>query len=234
MEVLNENSRSSLSEGRNYGIGFAWAEKKGKVIKTINPVSPCKDYLNDQCAVEAGYGEFRVYGLKSEKRNLFEKKAYLVIRTCDSYKNEEKGKELSEAEQKINYLLKENYKNIEMVLNSVEEQFIKERTKIYEANNGYYVIDVPTIWTINGPMISFYALIVRNAIYGAKDIDDLFLNKKVYNVDHNFLGYALAFYYFIKNGIIPEVNYKDKQFELESGSVHNYGVVEYIKRHFKS
>lgn len=233
IKVVNNHSRTILIEGRNKGIGTAFAKKVNEnTYETIMPVSPCKDYMNDIVAVENDYPEFSVYGLTSKKTNLFkDNEAYIVLRVTDRKKAEEAKTKtpLEEEEEKEKVILRENYKRIQDILNELEKNISSELTEIYKAEDEYYVLKVPMIWVKNGPMISFYLYLVRIAMFATSDLMTLLLIDKLPLTETSFIKDAIIFYNYIINGLYPEVDYKnDKQLQLSSSAVHGLGYKTYI------
>lgn len=233
IKVVNNHSRVILNEGRNKGIGTAFAKKVDKnTFETIMPVSPCKDYMNDVIAVENDYPEFSVCGLTSKKKDLFkDNEAFIILRVCDNKKAEEAKtkRPLEDEQEKERILLKENYKKIQDILNELEKNISTELTEIYEAENDYYVLKVPMIWVKNGPMISFYLYLVRIAMFATSDLMTLLLTDKLPITETSFIKDAIVFYNYIINGLYPEVDYKnDKQLQLSSSAVHGLGYKTYI------
>jgi len=48
MQIDVLHKRNNLAEGRNFGMGFGFLKKLSNTkYKTIMPISPCKDYIND-------------------------------------------------------------------------------------------------------------------------------------------------------------------------------------------
>ena len=48
IQIINKQCRSKLCEGRSYQMGFAFLKKlDNNTFETVQPISPCKDYLND-------------------------------------------------------------------------------------------------------------------------------------------------------------------------------------------
>ena len=71
MEIINNFDRLKLSEGRNFGIGFAFLKKiTNNKFETLNAFTACKDYLNDLIYVETTKKNLtRIHGFKHEITN---------------------------------------------------------------------------------------------------------------------------------------------------------------------
>src|SRR5690606_37894755 len=50
--IKDEQDRSVLGEGRNFGFGFSILNKEENTYNTLMPFTACKDYLNDFVYVE--------------------------------------------------------------------------------------------------------------------------------------------------------------------------------------
>jgi len=74
MKIIEADiSRSTLLEGRSYGLGFSILKKENRKLKKLIPTTACKDYLNDIVHIEnynviTGY----VYGFNHSYSNYFE------------------------------------------------------------------------------------------------------------------------------------------------------------------
>ena len=84
LKIIDKQNRGKLNEGRNYQMGFAFCKKvSNKVLETIQPISPCKDYLNDVVYSERTGKNVSAYGLNTSKLGLFDKKKKSIL----SHKN---------------------------------------------------------------------------------------------------------------------------------------------------
>lgn len=164
IQIVNKQCRSKLSEGRSNQMGFAFLKKvKNDVFETIQPISPCKDYLNDVIFAEHTNKPISAYGCRLEgKQDIFDKKfGYIAISICP-YK-------YSHPYNTTTYLkdverLKKNYKNLEFFMNQIEEHLDLDafnNTTIVEVSDNLYFIEVPIIWTMSTYMISLYSLLLR-------------------------------------------------------------------------
>lgn len=71
-KYLDNQPRGPLVEGRNYGLAFGFCKHSDGVLETIQPLSPCKDYLNDVVYSEATGKPFSAYGLHTKKTGCFD------------------------------------------------------------------------------------------------------------------------------------------------------------------
>jgi hypothetical protein len=164
IQIINNKSRSSLSEGRSHQMGFAFLKKvKDETFETIQPISPCKDYLNDVIFAEHTNKSISAYGCNLKgKQDIFDKNfGYIAISICPyKYKNSYNTTTyLKDVER-----LKENHKNLELFINQIEEYFNLDsfnNTTIVEVSDNLYFIEVPIIWTMSTYMISLYSLLLR-------------------------------------------------------------------------
>jgi len=164
IQIIDNKNRSSLSEGRSYQMGFAFLKKTGDgKYETIQPISPCKDYLNDVIFAEHTNKPISAYGCKLDgKQNIFDEHfGYIAISICkykyDSNYNGEKH-------QKDVERLKTNHKKLEYFMNQIEEYFDLDpyfNTMISEVSDNLYLVEVPLIWTNSTYMISLYSLLLR-------------------------------------------------------------------------
>lgn len=139
--TVNEKfNRTVLSEGRNYGLSFAFIKNNNKNTKdkfdTVTPLSACKDYLNDFIFSEIHKVYLtEIYGYQHEKLiNFFDEKdsVQMVISVLpkqnyyfhaeDSYfsvsSNQSYIEYIKDVSKFINY-----YKNIPLIFNSFLEYY---------------------------------------------------------------------------------------------------------------
>jgi len=164
IQIINKQCRSKLCEGRSYQMGFAFLKKlDDNTFETVQPISPCKDYLNDVIFAEHTNKSISAYGCSlSGKQDLFDKSfGYMAISICDyKYKSNYTTKKYPKDIKR----LKENYKNLEFFINQIEEHLNLDsfdNTTIIEVSDNLYFIEVPVIWTKSTYMISLYSLLLR-------------------------------------------------------------------------
>lgn len=179
MKIIDEQNRSVLFEGRTHGVGFAFAKLDKNTFTTVMPISPCKDYLNDVVFVENTGKEIGiVYGFNYKISNCINKNTYSYLITKVMMPNKSNIKHFSFDEEELALLT--NWKNIQLVMNYFEDLLdieYKTETKLIDK---YLILYIPDWWCKEPWRISFYTLIVRNAIYynGKEKIEDFFKNHK--------------------------------------------------------
>lgn len=231
--VIKEvEKRSKLIEGRNNGMGFAFLKKvDSNVFETVQPVSPCKDYLNEVIITEnTGIGT-RAHGLNyKEKLDIFSDVGYMTIKILPDnsgkyYYNKSK---LAEEDIKI---LSDNYKNLENFINQIEKDLdFTDFTKIEKANDEYYLVIVPKQWLISTHAISLYTLLLRiGFVYNGKDNYNEYLSKYEYSLADKrmFESIKNKFKLILQNKKLPPNRIKYSLSALKRGnhSPHNNGIV---------
>ena len=142
MQIINNQDRNILSEGRSNNMGFAFCKVlNGDDYETIQPISPCKDYLNDVIFAENTDKPISAHGLHLKgKQGLFEGElAYMAIAMCPyKYDNTYNKKELVEDIAK----LAKYHKHLEYFINYFEEILgidAKLNTIITEVSDNLYL-----------------------------------------------------------------------------------------------
>lgn len=220
-EFTDEQDRGKLSEGRNYGMGFALCKRVGKNIATTMPISPCKDYLNDKVFSEHTGKPWDAHGLHTERQNIFEfGEAYMAFSICgrgarnpSSYGNYEK---------EINTLEK-NWQNLEKFINQVEEKFkFKQKTKIVRLGKNKYLTIFSLDWVAGTYLISLYSLLLRAGFFYIEgDVVKYMENYKECNDDVYLMKTALPKIKKMLDGNIP------KQDLNNIHSPHNEGIISF-------
>lgn len=155
--IKDIHDRKKLSEGRNYGLGFAFLKKLKNNYECIMPITACKDYLNDVIFTEKTGISISAYGLTSEKNNIFEKdKGYLVLSTLH-YKNGSKYSDFDEEKE----LLNNNYKNLQVFLNKFEELLGWEKSILSFVEDNMILVELSINWCKTTYGISLYTLLCR-------------------------------------------------------------------------
>jgi hypothetical protein len=176
--IIDKQDRGVLSEGRSKGMGFAFAKVVDGTygtdcvaLETIQPVSPCKDYLNDVVWSEATEKTFYAWGLHTNPLGIFKHGVgFMVMRICGSgartpakYASMDKDiaafdNNLGEIERSINV--------IEKGLGLGEDN----RTKFNRAE-GCFVALIPLFWCEATYRISLWSLLTRALLHksDAKD-----------------------------------------------------------------
>lgn len=80
MTLIDNQDRNKLCEGRNVGIGYAFCKREGDTYTTVQPLSPCKEFLNEVVYAEVTGKQASAYGLTSKKEGIFsDGSAYMVL-----------------------------------------------------------------------------------------------------------------------------------------------------------
>lgn len=215
--LVDKQDRNKLGEGRTNGMGFALAKRNGNEIELVQPVSPCKDYLNDVIYSEATGKPFLAYGLATEKRGIFEGgNAYLVM----SILNTKHSSTPYPFMERDIAALENNFQNQQLLINWFEEKFgVAERTKIIKLQNNKFLAICPLFWTDATYKISLLSLLLRNAIfYKGGDPMEFLRNTKEDAQDVYSIKGALDKIALMLGGFIP------KQDLSTLKSVHNTGI----------
>ena len=130
MKKIKElQKRSKLNEGRDFGVGFTILNKKGSKFETYLPFTACRDYLNDFAYVESTKKEIgKIYGYNHKLLNCFDNKniVYFGVNTLH-YKGGNNYDKFNELQN----ILINNYKNLELFLNRIEDNLgVKIKTSI--------------------------------------------------------------------------------------------------------
>jgi hypothetical protein len=230
--------RKNLQEGRSSGMGFAFLKKISEdEYETVQPISPCKDYLNEVVFTENYDIGTQAYGLAYHKKlGIFTKtKAYMGIEiqkkgqyyhNCSTFEIDSK-------------MLSDNYKNIELFLQEFDKLLDnKTLTKIIPQKEGKYLVEIPIEWVQSTIAISMYTLLMRVVLNydGKEDIWEYLtkISKDKKNIDQDLLKGAIPQ---IKAAledssllVIPEEHlqsanqYLNKQNNVTDWSPHNYGI----------
>lgn len=164
MKIIDNTNRRVLSEGRNHQMGFAFCKKIDEDnYELVHPISPCKDYLSDVLWTEHVGKPISCCGLKYEKQGIYDGEvAYMAIKICDYMSgNTYAG---YEADRKR---LRENFKNLEMVVNHVEaEMALATKTSVLQTEDAdIFLLKLPHFWCQFPYLVSLYSLLVRVAQY---------------------------------------------------------------------
>lgn len=154
--------RSVLWEGRSQGMGFAFCKRAGEMLFTVQPVSPCKDYLNDVLYSEHTGKPYIACGLVTKKEDIFTYgKGYILFYICGA--GASRNSEYPEMKKDIE-ALREGHRNIELGINMIENRLRlqTERTSIFSHGPNHYVAEVPLFWCQYTYLISLWSLMVRN------------------------------------------------------------------------
>lgn len=238
MKKIKElQKRSKLNEGRNYGVGFTILNKKSSKFETYLPFTACRDYLNDFAYVESTKKEIgEIYGYNHKLLNCFDNKniVYFGVNTLH-YRSGNNYDKFDELQQ----ILINNYKNLELFLNTIENQLgIKIKTKI-ELEEDTLIIKCSKFWVKSTPLISVYTLLIRcyfniEPLEGKPIIDILKNNTPFITADSMMKNSCIGFYEMYMDNkskfIKPNYNGYDLVKENTPGLIHNFGIDGFIKK----
>lgn len=230
MKIIKKHSRDNLAEGRNYGMCFGFLKKISNTeYETVTPISACKDYLNDALYAEkTGRILSEIYGFQYEKVNNIISKFYTpmgisVEGTLDGHSSYDQN-DLKVDQKNFN----KNYKNVENFINQLEEEIgIYHKTKIFKANDGLFLVKMPTFWTKRIYLLSLYTLLLRAFQKYTPDITAREAIKKgnVFKGDAFMVTPIQNKIETILKGELPK---QDFRLNASSGEIHNNsGIVNY-------
>ena len=238
MKKIKElQKRSSLNEGRDFGVGFTILNKKCSKFKTYLPFTACRDYLNDFAYVESTKKEIgQIYGYNHILLNCFDNKniVYFGVNTLH-YKG---GGNYDKFDELQNILIN-NYKNLELFLNRIEDNLgVKIKTSI-ELDEDTLIIKCSKFWVKSTPLISVYTLLIRcyfniDLTENKLTIDILKDNKPFINADSMMKKPCIDFYELYLNNknkfINPDYNGFGLVQDNNPGLIHNFGISGFINK----
>ena len=237
MKKIKElQKRSSLNEGRDFGVGFTILNKKGSKFETYLPFTACRDYLNDFAYVESTKKEIgEIYGYNHKLLNCFDNKniVYFGVNTLH-YKGGNNYDKFDECQK----VLIDNYKNLELFLNRIEDNLgVKIKTSI-ELDEDTLIIKCSKFWVKSTPLISVYTLLIR-CYFNIEKIDKPFIdilknNVPFINADSMMKKSCINFYeLYLKNKskfINPDYNGYGLVEDNSPDLIHNFGIDGFIKK----
>jgi hypothetical protein len=232
MKKIKElQKRSTLGEGRNYGIGFSILNKIGNKFETYLPFTACRDYLNDFIFVEKFKTEIgTAYGYNHKILNCFENKRFFYIGVNTLHYN---GGNNWNLKDEATSLLIANYKNLKSFLNKIEDNLKFESRTTIEVDEDTLILKVPIYWSKSTPLISIYTLLIR-CYFNVSDnfvINEENLNKhKPFITDDNYFVKSCSKYFKnIKTVDFENVDYNSYNVVYTNwGSVHNFGIKGFL------
>lgn len=222
MKILDKLQRRKLSEGRDCGMGFAFLKKGKNGFTTVNPITACKDFLNDVVWSEHVGESISIYGLRYSKQGIFNgKTSYMVIKILpDQSDCRYKDQDLHES------ILRDNYKNLAKFMNFFDKKFKLSLTEIEDAGDGKYLVKFDYKWSKYTYSISLFTLLLRVGMFWKGDPDPMKYLKdfKDFIPDVYMVQNALPkLKILLKTGMVSQDLSK-----LSGGShVHNYGILSH-------
>lgn len=157
MNLIDNQDRSKLSEGRNWGIGFAFCLRDADTLRTIMPVSCCRDYLNDVVYSEATGKPFQAYGLETSKNGIFTDAAYLVMGIMPFNRTTT----LCSNHATLEAALMAPETSIAAILRPIEAAFGFSPSRFEKASENRMVAIIDLKWVKGTYLISLWSLLVR-------------------------------------------------------------------------
>lgn len=226
-EVLD---RKVLGEGRNQGIGFAMLQKIDEnEFHTVNPISPCKDYLAEVIFTEnTGYSTNGCGLDYPEKKNILsEKVSYLVFKNQKTKQSDFNVDGMTF--EQFSKDLKEKIPNIINFINKYQRRFSNYvPMKIEEANEEQYLVTFDSRWAMSTMSISLFTLLLRiGKHYKSGTILSFLLNFDKKSIDYSLVNTAfkkiLRIYESKKLPGIPNLQIEARK-KSSSWSPHNLGI----------
>lgn len=230
MKIINKLSRKVLNEGRDFGLGFALLKRKGNNYTTVQPISPCRDYLNDVVYSEITGKPCAAYGIQAIKNDIFDDFAYLIVKICPKMD----GSPYAAYDKDMENFNK-NYLKIQKFVRIFERRLkIKSRTSItkikeYKDLDGYveeaFLIKAPLEWAKGTYLISLHSLLLRAGMYyTVGDVMEYLTKGDYYSEDKYLVGSVLEkIKYLLTNGL----QVQDFSTLTNGYSIHNCGLVSY-------
>lgn len=181
--IIDKKKRSVLIEGRNNGMAFGFLKRIGEnKYQTVQPPSPCKDYLAEIVTTEKFNIGTKGCGLNYPKKlNIFDDVGYMVIQLMRSKSDHYN---YSSSIDEDNIKLSKNYPIMQKMLNNFEEILNLEKRTIIEkvGSTDQYLVTIPKEWCDNSITISLYSLLLRVLMVAEKEEDIItFLTSYSYN-----------------------------------------------------
>lgn len=239
MKIVDKQNRSKLNEGRNYQMGFAFLKRKSKnIFETVQPISPCKDYLNDVVWAEKFGKDITAYGLSYSPQNLFKETdfSYMVIGLLPTDRNvsldKYNPKSCSYHPNMLKDLknLSENYKKLEAFINFFNESLNLKPAEIEKVEENTYIVSFDKAWVKWTYSISLFSLLLRVGQFwdGKKDPLEFLEKFQEFSLDTYLVKSSLnKIKKLLKEKTFPEdKNLIDTSKEYESGNstFHNWGI----------
>lgn len=167
LPLLVENpNRIALTEGRNYGVAFAFTKRDGNKYHGLWPLSCCKDYPNDTCYTEATGREYSAYGYHAKPTKCFEDGVgHMAIGILRYFPGDANSSAHTNYRAEIDHLAK-HHKNIEAFMVQLDKLLkLDQQTVITPfSNENRYLVEMPKFYTEMPYRCSMYLLFLRVAI----------------------------------------------------------------------
>jgi hypothetical protein len=233
MNLINNQNRGILSEGRICGMGFSFLKEVSEnTLETLLPFSSCKDFLNDFVYKEITDKNIYCYGLSvTQKHNLLENEYfYLGMKILGTkYKS---GPDSYPDYTKDFELLKNNRNQLLSFINQFEQRYgFTKYSEFLECENdpNCVIIVAPIEWMHDTYCISLYTLLLRVGLYyNYENINDYLIS---------FMNSNSSDSYMLKNIYekLKSLNYlsffkiSTKLKDITNNyTIHNRGIVQYF------
>lgn len=221
MILVEEHDRNILSEGKNYGMGFAFCKKNDDVYTTTHAITACKDFLNDQVWSDKTGEDYYIYGLKTKPMDLFlEEYSYMAISILKYQRTLCEYQGYKDDVKKLN----EGYKTLESFINQIETKLkIKNLSKINRVEDNKFLVSFPSFWADNTYLISLYTLLLRSGLNykNGEDVFEFLTSRRVPACDAIYLENAVTKLKKMIEGYIPVQDMKELR------SPHSMGIVNF-------
>lgn len=232
-KITQNQKRSSLNEGRSYGIGFSILNKiSDDKYETYLAFTACKDYLNDFIYVENTKKEIGlIHGYEHKLLNCFDNQDYFYLGV--NTLNFKCGNEWKSKEEALNLLIN-NSQNLIKSINFIEELLHLENKTTFEIDEDTLILKVPIYWAKSTPLISAYTLFIRCFFNMEFDENKDFMTQidshTPFITDDKYLKNTIVdFVKKIKDYKYDEVDY-EKFTKLEKSEIHNFGISSYLNK----
>ncbi len=169
--LIDKITRKHLAEARSYGIGFVFCKKEGDTFTTVDGISPCKDYLNDQVYSEMTGKPYGAWGYKASKKDLFaDGWGYVCMGVMPNWNGKEHATNAVEIPG-----FKKSLKAIQSFINFFEDLLkVEQRTELEEVADNRYLAKIPLFWCEKTYLISLWSLLIRIALESGYDFHEAY------------------------------------------------------------
>lgn len=194
--VHEKHNRGVLFEGRSTGMGFAMLKKiSDSEFHTVNPASPCKDYLNEVIFTENFGFPTAGCGLKYPTVNgIFDEDTVYVGMRFMPNKNGSYGysKSIDEDIKRV----ETNKDNILKFLHFFEEALGISKSELIFAKDKWFVLKGDKAWAKSTHGISLYTLLFRISPYynGDKTPEEFLASSDIPKVEE-----------YLCRGVVPKI-----------------------------
>lgn len=157
-ELVETGNRAILAEGRSSGVGFVFAKPDGNKLTTVNALTCCKDYMNEQVYSEATGRPYARYGYQATKQSIFDTGyGYVILGILGSRYNSD-----SPDVNAIKWM-NEHLADIQKFINTFEDMLKVERTELSLIADNRHAAKLAKFWITQTYRMSLWALLVRFA-----------------------------------------------------------------------